>query len=56
MTVCDLAHAYHETSRVLRTYIDAKRQYVLEHTDHSRAMVIPGVKDRIGRGERWETC
>ena len=32
MTVCDLTHAYHPTSGGIRTFIDLKRRYLLEHT------------------------
>ena len=55
MIVCDLTHAYHETSGGIRTYIDAKRRYVLECTEHSHMMVIPGPQDRVEHGERWAT-
>ncbi|MDT0630181.1 glycosyltransferase [Rubrivirga sp. S365] len=55
MTVCDLTHAYHETSGGIRTYIDAKRRYVLENTDHTHVLVVPGSEDRVERGERWAT-
>lgn len=55
MTVCDLTHAYHETSGGIRTYIDAKRKYVLESTDHTHVLVIPGDTDGVERGERWAT-
>ncbi len=55
MTVCDLTHAYHATSGGIRTYIDAKRRYVLEHTDHTHVLIVPGEADGVERGERWVT-
>ena len=55
MTVCDLTHAYHETSGGIRTYIDAKRRYILEETEHSHALVIPGETDRVTRDGRAVT-
>ena len=55
MIVCDLTHAYHEASGGIRTYIDAKRRYVLDHTDHTHALIIPGEKDRVTRTERCLT-
>ena len=36
MTVCDLTHAYHPTSGGIRTFIDLKRRYLLEHTPQKR--------------------
>jgi alpha-1,6-mannosyltransferase len=53
MTVCDLTHAYTPTSGGIRTYIDAKRQYVLDHTDDTHVLVIPGRESRVTRGDRW---
>lgn len=55
MTVCDLTHAYHATSGGIRTYIDAKRRYVLDHTDHAHVAVVPGERDGIQREERATT-
>ena len=55
MILCDLTHAYTPTSGGIRTYIDAKRRYVLEHTDHTHALIIPGDTDRITREERTVT-
>ena len=55
MIVCDLTHAYTPTSGGIRTYVDAKRQYVLEHTDHTHVLVVPGEEDSQERGERWAT-
>ena len=47
MTVCDLTHAYHETSGGIRTYVDAKRRYVLAHTEHRHVTVVPGPADAV---------
>ncbi len=55
MTVCDLTHAYHDTSGGIRTYIDAKRRYILENTEHQHALVIPGEADRVTREGRAVT-
>lgn len=55
MIVCDLTHAYTPTSGGIRTYIDAKRQYVLEHTPHTHVLIVPGERDEIERGDRWVT-
>lgn len=55
MIVCDLTHAYHPTSGGIRTFIDLKRRYLLEHTSHEHVLIAPGETDRIERGERWTT-
>ena len=55
MTVCDLTHAYHATSGGIRTYIDAKRHYVLAHTDHTHVTLIPGERDAVVREGRATT-
>ena len=55
MILCDLTHAYTPTSGGIRTYIDAKRRHILDHTDHTHALIIPGEADRITRGERTVT-
>lgn len=55
MTVCDLTHAYHDRSGGIRTFIDLKRRYLLEHTDHDHVIVRPGETARVERGDRWTT-
>ena len=55
MIVCDLTHAYTPTSGGIRTYINDKRRYLLDHTDHSHVLVIPGEEDVVEQGERWTT-
>ena len=55
MIVCDFTHAYTPTSGGIRTYINAKRQYVLDHTEHTHALIIPGAEDRITRRDRTLT-
>lgn len=55
MTVCDLTHAYHDSSGGIRTYIDLKRRYVLEQTDHHHVLIIPDATSSVERGERWTT-
>lgn len=55
MIVCDLTHAYHKTSGGIRTYIDLKRRYILDHTDHDHVLVVPGAATGVERGNRWTT-
>jgi alpha-1,6-mannosyltransferase len=55
MLVCDLTHAHHPTSGGIRTFIDLKRRYLLEHTDHSHLLIAPGDEDSVEHGDRWTT-
>lgn len=55
MTVCDLTHAYHETSGGIRTYMDAKRRYVLDHTEHRHVTMVPGARDEVEHDGRATT-
>jgi alpha-1,6-mannosyltransferase len=55
MRVCDLTHAYTDTSGGIRTTIDAKRRYILEHTDHEHVLIAPGPEDTVERGDRTMT-
>ena len=55
MIVCDLTHAHHPTSGGIRTFIDLKRRYLLEHTDHEHVLIAPGERDAVETGHRWMT-
>lgn len=45
MRFCDLTLSYTETSGGIRTYLDHKRKYLLENTEHEHILVIPGEED-----------
>ena len=45
MKFCDITLSYTETSGGIRTYIDAKREYLNRHTDHEHVLIIPGETD-----------
>lgn len=45
MKICDLTQSYSETGGGVRTYLHAKRDYLLEHTDHDYVLIIPGPDD-----------
>jgi len=45
MRYCDLTLAYTATSGGIRTYIDAKRRYLRDHTEHEHVLIIPGEED-----------
>ncbi len=46
MMFCDITTAYNENSGGIRTYIDEKRRFLLEHTDFSHLLIVPGKEDR----------
>ncbi len=45
MKFCDITLSYTETSGGIRTYIDAKRDYLIRHTDHEHVLIVPGETD-----------
>lgn len=47
MKLCDVTLAYTATSGGIRTYIDNKRAYLAEHTDHEHLLIVPGEDDTI---------
>ena len=55
MRICDLTHAYTESSGGIRTYIDAKRRAILDETDWEHVLVIPGERDAVERDGRLTT-
>jgi alpha-1,6-mannosyltransferase len=55
VTICDFTHAYHETSGGIRTFVNARRRYILAETAHTHALLIPGDADATEAGERWIT-
>ncbi|MFP4002240.1 MAG: glycosyltransferase [Alphaproteobacteria bacterium] len=46
MMFCDITTAYNENSGGIRTYIDEKRRHLLEHTNFSHLLIVPGKEDR----------
>jgi alpha-1,6-mannosyltransferase len=55
MKFCDLTMAYNAKSGGIKTYIDEKRRFLREHTDHEHLLIIPGSRDRVRRSERSAT-
>lgn len=55
MRICDLTHAYTDTSGGIRTTVDAKRAYILDHTDWEHVLIAPGPEDAVELGERTAT-
>ena len=57
MRYCDLTLAYTATSGGIRTYIDAKRQYLRsEGGDDEHVLLIPGECDHLEVDGRFVTC
>ncbi|TWT37496.1 GDP-mannose-dependent alpha-(1-6)-phosphatidylinositol dimannoside mannosyltransferase [Posidoniimonas corsicana] len=52
MRFCDVTLSYTETSGGIRTYIDAKRDYLLEHTNHHHVLIVPGHHDEVEEHDR----
>ena len=52
MKICDLTQSYAETGGGVRTYLHAKRDHLLEHTDHEYVLIVPGPEDTVGREGR----
>ncbi len=48
MRVCDLTHAYTETSGGIRTTVDAKRRWLLSR-GHEHVLIAPGAEDSVER-------
>lgn len=46
MMFCDITTAYNESSGGIRTYINEKREYLLNKTGYSHLLIIPGKEDR----------
>ena len=55
MVICDITQAYTPTSGGIRTFIDAKRSYIDEHTPHRHVLIVPGERDEIERDGRHVT-
>ncbi|HYD73336.1 MAG TPA: glycosyltransferase [Candidatus Binatia bacterium] len=56
MKFCDITMAYNATSGGIKTYIDEKRRFLRENTDHEHLLIIPGSRDRVRRSGRTTTA
>ncbi|HKK71703.1 MAG TPA: glycosyltransferase [Candidatus Krumholzibacteria bacterium] len=57
MKICDMVQAYARNSGGVKTYLDEKRRFVLDHTDHEHVLIVPGAVDRVveeGRAVTYE--
>lgn len=55
MKFCDITISYNENSGGIRTYLDEKRKYLLEHTDHEHVLIVPGDSDHVEIEDRIRT-
>lgn len=55
MKICDLTQSFAATGGGVRTYLDAKRSYLVERTDHEHLLIIPGAEDSVTRDGRTTT-
>lgn len=55
MKFCDITMAYNNASGGIRTYIDEKRRFLRENTEHEHLLIIPGKRNRIRRSGRTTT-
>ncbi len=57
MKICDMVQAYARNSGGVKTYLDEKRRFVLERTEHEHVLIVPGATDRLteqGRATTYE--
>lgn len=55
MKICDMVQAYAVNSGGVKTYLDEKRRYLLDRTEHEHVLIIPGPVDRVIRKGRATT-
>lgn len=57
MKICDLTQIYSPMGGGVKSYLQAKRQYILDQTPHEHLMIVPGSKTEQvegGRGQIWK--
>lgn len=55
MKFCDITMAHNAKSGGIKTYIEEKRRFLRETTDHEHVLIIPGARDRVRRSGRTTT-
>lgn len=55
MKFCDITMAYSAKSGGIKTYINEKRQFLRENTDHEHLLIVPGARDRVRHAGRMTT-
>jgi len=57
MKICDLTQIYSPLGGGVKSYLQAKRDYILNHTPHEHLMIVPGSRTEQvegGRGQIWK--
>lgn len=56
MKICDLTQIYSSRGGGVRSYLEAKRRYLRDHTSHEHLMIVPGARTEQlegGRTQLW---
>jgi alpha-1,6-mannosyltransferase len=59
MKICDLTQIYSPRGGGVRSYLEAKRRYIRDHTDHEHLMIVPGARTEQvegGRTQLWKVA
>jgi alpha-1,6-mannosyltransferase len=54
MKICDLTQIYSSRGGGVRSYLEAKRRYIRDHTDHDHLMIVPGGRTEQVEGGRTQ--
>ena len=54
MKICDLTQIYSSRGGGVRSYLEAKRRYIRDHTDHEHLMIVPGARTEQVEGGRTQ--
>jgi len=54
MKICDLTQIYSSRGGGVRSYLEAKRRYIRDHTQHEHLMVVPGARTEQVEGGRTQ--
>ena len=54
MKICDLTQIYSSRGGGVRSYLEAKRRYIRDHTQHEHLMIVPGARTEQVEGGRTQ--
>jgi alpha-1,6-mannosyltransferase len=54
MKICDLTQIYSSRGGGVRSYLEAKRRYIRDHTNHEHLMIVPGGRTEQVEGGRTQ--
>ncbi len=52
MILCDVTQAYHAASGGIKTYLEAKRDFIKRYTDYEHVLIRPGDEDSVEKDGR----